>query len=86
MEKTVTAVVQRFPHLKDEILRLVKLSETFQEVCQDYLDAAEAFDWWSKASDAAARDVRRAEYRILVDDLAREIQQMLNAQRPDSSV
>lgn len=72
MPRNLEAALRRFAgravHLEQEILR----NPEFRSLCEDYGDAVEAVERWSQSSDAASIQ-RAAEYRNLVDDLEKEI-------------
>lgn len=82
MDEGVLAAVRRFPERRRAIEALAASDEDFRSLCADLADAEAALAGW-QASTAAVREARCAEYRGLVEDLAREIEAALEAGRPD---
>jgi hypothetical protein len=80
MDGGVLAAVQRFPAQQRAIETLAASDESFQSLCVDLADAEAALAGW-QASTAAVREARCAEYRGLVEDLAREVEAALAAKR-----
>jgi hypothetical protein len=78
MDGGVLAAVGRFPGQRREIEALVAGDEGFRSLCDDLAEAEAALAGW-RASTAAVRDARCAEYRDLVEDLAREVGAALGA-------
>jgi len=72
MDEGVLAAVRRFPERQQAIEALADRNEDFRSLCVDLADAEAALAGW-RASTAAVRDARCAEYRDLVEDLAREV-------------
>lgn len=71
--------MDRLPLRKTEIDRLAKQNGTFLEVCEDYADAKAALTYWNAAPPNAAVEARKTEYTTLAEELATEVEQMLNA-------
>jgi hypothetical protein len=82
MDEGVLAAVRRFPERRRAIEALAAGDEGFRSLCVDLADAEAALAGW-RASTAAVRDARCAEYRDLVEDLAREVGTALGTGRPD---
>jgi hypothetical protein len=82
MDEGVLAAVRRFPERQRAIEVLAASDESFQSACADLAQAEAALAGW-QASTAAVREARCAEYRDLVEDLAREIEAGLEAGRRD---
>ena len=80
MDEGVLAAVRRFPGRRRAIETLAASDESFQSLCVDLADAETALAGW-QVSTAAVREVRCAEYRSLVEDLAREVEAALAAKR-----
>lgn len=73
MDKGVLAAVRRFPRRSLEITRLAIADASFRSLCEDLREAEEALERWSHVtSDQAA--LRRSEYDLLVEELAAEIE------------
>ena len=70
-------VLKRFPEHKDNAKRLLKESESFQTMCEDYLKCAKALDHWNQSGMDIA-PLRRIEYTDLMQELEEEILQKLN--------
>ena len=71
--------MDRLPFRKTEIECLARKNSTFLEVCEDYADATVALKYWNAARSNAIVEARKAEYMTLSEELATEIEQMLNA-------
>ncbi len=82
MDEGVLAAVRRFPEWQRAIETLAGRDENFRSLCVDLADAEAALVGW-QASTAAVREARCAEYRDLVEDLAREVEAALEAGRHD---
>jgi hypothetical protein len=83
MDEGVLAAVRRFPERQQAIEALAGRNEDFRSLCVDLADAETALAGW-QASTAAVREARCAEYRSLVEDLAREAEVVLKAGRHDN--
>ena len=83
MDEGVLAAVRHFPERQREIETLAASNESFRSICDDLADAETALAGW-QASTAAVREARCAEYRSLVEDLAREAEVVLKAGRHDN--
>ena len=70
-------VLKRFPKHKDNAKRLLKESESFQTICEDYLKCVRALDHWNQSGVDIA-PLRRAEYSALIQELEEEILEKLN--------
>ena len=70
-------VLKRFPEHKDNAKRLLKESESFQTICEDYLKCVKALDHWNQSGVDIA-PLRRAEYSALIQELEEEILEKLN--------
>ena len=79
MAKGLQAIMDRLPHRKSEIEWLTGRNSTFLEICEDYTDATVALKYWSATTPNATVEARKTEYRTLAEELAIEIEQMLNA-------
>lgn len=78
MDKGLEAAIRRFPLKVPDILRLALADGSFRALCDDLADAESALSQWA-VSTAAQSERRRSEYRLLVSELAEEINQSLNA-------
>lgn len=76
MDKSIAAVIKRFPQYWDRIRRLGECDTDFCSLCNDYFLAQEALNLWrtSKGSDVTDRV---EEYESVVKELEAEIQQYL---------
>ena len=70
-------VLKRFPKHKDNAKRLLKESESFQTICEDYLKCVRALDHWNQSGVDIAPS-RRSEYSALIQELEEEILEKLN--------
>jgi hypothetical protein len=82
MNEGVLAAVRHFPERQRAIETLAASDESFESLCADLADAEAALAGW-QASTAAVREARCAEYRDLVEDLAREVEMALKAKEQD---
>ncbi len=82
MDEGVLAAIRRFPERQRAIETLASRDEDFRSLCVDLADAEAALVGW-QASTAAVHEARCAEYRDLVEDLAREIEAALEVGRHD---
>ena len=73
MDRGVSAAVRRFPLRSLEIRRLAVVDGSFRSLCEDLREAEEALERWSRAPSEQAAS-RRSEYNLLVEELAREIE------------
>ncbi len=71
------SVLKRFPQRQDTARRLFKESESFQTMCEDYLNCVKALDHWNQSMMDIAVE-RRAEYSAIIQELEVEILQQLN--------
>lgn len=73
MDRGVLAALRRFPRRSLEITRLAVADSSFRSLCEDLREAEEALERWSRMpSDQSA--TRRSEYNLLVEELASEIE------------
>lgn len=79
MDKELKAIAHRLPFRDGEIERLAKYNRMFLDICEDYAVAEAALKHWSTAPPGAMTDVCKSEYTILVEELATEIEQLLDA-------
>lgn len=64
--------------------RIARSDSMFRSLCEDLHDAEEALERWSRVlSDQKQSALRRAEYRVLVEELADEIEGIADG-RPQS--
>ena len=77
IQTSLFTVLKQFPDRKDNIKRLFRESEIFQNVCEDYRRCAAALRHWNESTSDEA-PVRREEYAGLLQDLEAEILQNLN--------
>jgi hypothetical protein len=69
-------VIKRFPEHELAIERLVRTSESFLAMCEDYAVGTEALRQWQRATDSK-RAVRIAELRESLAELEVEILEVL---------
>ena len=77
MDKRVLAATRRFPNRSLEIRRLAIADTVFRSLCEDFGEAEEALARWSHAPSEQAVS-RQSEYRLLVDELAAEIESIVD--------
>jgi hypothetical protein len=82
MARPATLVIKRFPEHELTIERLVRRSESFRSMCDDYAVGIEALRRWERATDSK-RTVRIAELRESLADLEEE---MLEALEQEATV
>lgn len=78
MAQDITAAVRRFPARRQAIEERAARDEEFLSLCADLAEAEAALHQWENRTDPR-RDQRCAEYRILADELANEIEEALDA-------
>jgi len=78
MEKRLQSAVRLFPQQGEEIRRLAFASSTFRSLCDELAEAEIALEQLSGPV-PAQRDLRRAEYQVLIEELSVEIGNMLKA-------
>jgi tRNA U34 5-methylaminomethyl-2-thiouridine-forming methyltransferase MnmC len=78
MAQDLSAAIRRFPARRQAIEERAARDEEFLSLCADLAAAEDALQRWEKRTDPR-RDQRCAEYRILADELANEIEQALNS-------
>jgi hypothetical protein len=76
MARPATRVIERFPQHELAIERLVRTSESFRSMCDDYAVGVEALRRWERATDPK-RVARIAELRESLADLEQEILEVL---------
>ena len=76
MDQGITAAVRRFPARRQAIEERAARDGEFRSLCADLAEAEAALRRWENLDDPK-RDQRCAEYRILADDLANEIEEAL---------
>jgi hypothetical protein len=72
MARPATYVIKRFPEHELAIERLVRKSESFRSMCEDYAVGVEALGRWERATDPK-RGAMIAELRDSLDELEDEI-------------
>jgi len=77
MDQGITAAIRRFPARRQAIEERAARDEEFLSLCADLAEAEAALHQWEVRADPR-RDQRCAEYRILADDLANEIEEALD--------
>lgn len=78
MEKGVLAAIRRFPLQGQRIRRLALVDDCFLSVCNDLADAEQVHNRLARLSTPQNPDRRLEEYEALANDLAGEIQNILN--------
>ncbi|WP_455274199.1 hypothetical protein [Rhizobium herbae] len=78
MDEDTNAAVRRFPDRSRAIHDRAFRDEGFREMCADLVTAEAELRKWSTSADPR-RERRIAEYNVLVDELAREIEAILDA-------
>ncbi len=81
MPGKLTAALKRFVVCGARIEREILKNPEFRSLCEDYGDAVEALECWTQAGDPAAQQ-KISEYRKLVEDLDREIEDHLRSLPP----
>jgi len=77
MDQGITAAIRRFPARRQAIEERAARDEEFFSLCADLAEAEAALHQWEIRADPR-RNQRCAEYRILADDLANEIEEALD--------
>jgi hypothetical protein len=72
-----TVVLENFTDHKDKIISIFRESNTFQNLCEDYLKCYVALGYWNQSSLEEA-PLRREEYTKLLEDLSEEIRLALD--------
>jgi hypothetical protein len=72
------AAVGRFPHFADTIERLMATDENFRDMCDELAEAQMAL-LMIEETNAASREIRRAEWQSLIDRLAKEVEAAIHA-------
>ena len=78
MSEGILAAARRFPGRQSDVEELAARDEEFRLLCIDFADAEAALRHW-EASSSPTRQQRCAEYRMLIEDLAGEIETALRA-------
>lgn len=78
MDEDTNAAVRRFPDRSRAINDRALRDEGFRDMCADLATAEAELRKWSMSADPR-RERRIAEYNVLVDELAREIETTLDA-------
>ena len=76
MARPATHVIERFPEHELAIERLVRSSDSFRSMCEDYAVGVEALGRWKRGADPK-RAVRIAELRESLAELETEISRAL---------
>jgi hypothetical protein len=76
MPGKLAAALKRFASRSVQLEQEVLKNPDFRLLCEDYGDAAEALERWSHSTDAMSPQ-RVLEYRRLVEELEKEIQNHL---------
>jgi hypothetical protein len=79
MSEGILAAVRRFPGQQSGVEQLAARDEQFRLLCIDFADAEAALRLW-EASSSPTRQQLCAEYRMLIEDLADEIETALRTQ------
>ncbi|MGW8325032.1 MAG: hypothetical protein ACWGNI_04945 [Desulfobacterales bacterium] len=66
------SVLKRFPEQKETIIQLFRESDSFQTMCEDYLNCVKALDHWNQSEEDIAT-TRRNEYSAIIQELEEEI-------------
>jgi hypothetical protein len=74
IQPSLFSLFKRFPDRKQTIKALFEKSESFQTICDDYRQCAEALRHWNRSSDEDA-PARTREYEALLRELEEEILQ-----------
>jgi hypothetical protein len=80
MDQSLLAAIARFPDRGRSIEELAGHDEEFRSLCADLADAQAALVRWERCL-SPVREERCTEYRILLGDLASEIETMLDSDR-----
>jgi hypothetical protein len=73
--RALGAVEKRFPHYADLARKLARESETFREICMDFVECGETLDQLAKVSERA--EARIQEYTDLQAQLEQELLECL---------
>jgi hypothetical protein len=84
MARPATHVIRRFPQHELAIQRLIRTSESFCSMCDDYAVGVEALRRWERASDLK-RAARIAELRESLAELEAEMLEVLEQETPARS-
>jgi DNA repair ATPase RecN len=84
MAGPATHVIKRFPEHELTIERLVRKSESFRGMCEDYAVGVEALWHWEREADPEL-SARIAEIRESLDELEQEMLEELKQEAPSRS-
>jgi hypothetical protein len=84
MPKPATHIINRFPEHELAIERLVRKSEGFRSMCEDYAVGVEALRRWERATDPK-RSARIAELRESLAELEEEMLEELKQEAASRS-
>jgi hypothetical protein len=84
MDRGVLAAVRRFPRRSLEIRRLAIADSAFRALCGDLAEAELALARWKQEPSQQAA-ARRSEYDLLVDELAIEIESIVERRSREQS-
>lgn len=76
MARKLAAALKRFARYGARIEQEIFRNPEFRLLCEDYGDAVGALERWERAGDPVSRH-KASEYRQLVEDLGREIEDHL---------
>jgi hypothetical protein len=74
--RALRAAVKRFPRSEFTIRRLLRIDESFRELCDELADAETALANVAE-NEAPLREVRELEWKELVQELVSEVEQTL---------
>lgn len=84
MDRGVLAALRRFPQRSMEIRRLAIADSAFRSLCQDLAEAELALARWGQIATELAAS-RRSEYDLLVEELAVEIESIVDRRAREQS-
>lgn len=79
-DRTLIAVRSRFAGSEESVVLAFETSQSFRQLCRDYLACAEALARWQEVASEEGR-LRVAEYSELMTEISAEIEQQLRAHR-----
>ena len=71
-------ILERFPNKSETIRHLMAENHEFRALCEDYGDYMNARQFWGQST-ASEAETRANEYRALVEELEKEIDEALRA-------
>jgi len=71
-------ILKRFPKNSESIHLLIAENPEFHALCKDYDDCVHAWQFWGQST-ASEAETRVNEYRTLVEELEKEIDEALRA-------